>query len=103
MNTEAHSQPSRPQNFLGPLIRKLREKEGWTTAELAARFNDTGFECSEERLIRIEEQEEKIKDYEALLFQWLFPNSKVEISKFYSEENVEKYIQTVRSFCRKGK
>lgn len=75
---------SKPQNVLGPLLRQLREKEGLNHIQVAERYVQTGFECSEERIIRLENQEEPIADYEVLIFERIFGSS--EISQFFSWE-----------------
>ncbi len=75
---------AKPRNVLGPLLRQLREKEGWSPVQVAERYAQTGFECSEERIIRIENQEEPIADYEVLIFERIFGRS--EISGFFARE-----------------
>lgn len=76
---------SKPKNVLGPLLRQLREKQDWSHVQVAERYAQTGFECSEERIIRIENQEEPIADYEVLIFERIFPDSGPEIAQFYSD------------------
>lgn len=75
---------SEPKNVLGPLLRQLREKSGLTCVQVAERYAQTGFECSEERIIAIENQEEPIKDYEVLVFERIF--GRAEITQFFSRE-----------------
>lgn len=75
---------SRPKNVLGPILRQLREQKGLSPIEVAERYAQTGFECSEERIIRIENQQEPVKDYEVLIFERIFGGS--EITRFFSQE-----------------
>lgn len=75
---------SNTKNVLGPLLRQLREKEGLSPDQVAERYAQTGFECSEERIIRIENQKEPIADYEVLIFERIFGGP--EISAFFSRE-----------------
>lgn len=75
---------AKPKNVLGPLLRQLREKEGWSAVQVAERYAQTGFGCSEERILRIEHQEEPVADYEVLIFERIFGS--VEISDFFSRE-----------------
>lgn len=75
---------SKPKNVLGPLLRQLREKGGLTCVQVAERYAQTGFECSEERIIAIENQDEPIKDYEVLIFERIFGGT--EITQFFSRE-----------------
>lgn len=74
------------KNMLGPLIRTLREKHGWSPAELAERYLESGFDCQAERILRIESQEEVIADYEVLIFETLFPDGDAEFAGFYADE-----------------
>lgn len=53
-------------------------------SEVAEQYAQTGFECSEERIIAIENQEEPIKDYEVFVFERIFGGS--EITQFFSQE-----------------
>lgn len=75
---------SNPKNVLGPILRQLREKQGLSHLEVAQRYAQNGFECSEDRIIRIENQDEPIKDYEILIFERIFGAS--EITQFFSRE-----------------
>lgn len=75
---------SKPKNVLGPHLRQLREQRSWTPADVAERYAKTGFKCSEERIIRIENQELSIKDHEVLIFERIFGS--FEIARFFAEE-----------------
>ncbi|CAN5625526.1 hypothetical protein BH09VER1_BH09VER1_14170 [soil metagenome] len=75
---------SNPKNVLGPILRQLRERHGLSHIEVAERYAQTGFECSEERIIAIENQQEPIKDYEVLVFERIFGGT--EITEFFSRE-----------------
>lgn len=80
---------SHPKNVLGPILRQLREQQGLSAIEIAERYAQTGFECSEERIIRIENQQEPVKDYEVLIFERIFGGS--EITQFFSRELEERF------------
>ncbi len=86
--------PFKPQNVLGPLIRKLREKQGWSHAQVAGLFSKSGFQCSEERIVQIENQDEAIADYEVLIFGRIFPGSAPHIAKFFSDAAEKKFGKT---------
>lgn len=52
------------QNIVGPVIRGLREKQGITQAQLAAKLNVTGWDLSRGTLSKIEAQLRCVADYE---------------------------------------
>jgi len=47
---------STEQNMIGPMLRSLREAEGLTQAELAARLQLSGWDISRETLAKVESQ-----------------------------------------------
>lgn len=75
---------SNPKNILGPILRQLRERHRLSHIQVAERYAQTGFECSEERIIAIENQQAPIKDYEVLIFEHIFGGA--EITQFFSRE-----------------
>ena len=84
-----------PKNVFGPILRQLREQKGLSPIQLAERCAQTCFDCSEERIIRIENQAEPIKDYELLIFERISglpksPSSSLKSSKHgLGKRNVE--------------
>jgi len=71
-----------PKKVLGPILRQFRGKQGLSHLVVAQRYRQTGFECSAGRIIRIENQNEPIKDYEVLIFERIFGGS--EITQFFT-------------------
>ena len=57
---------TKPRNIVGPLVRELREKQGLTQAELAAKLNLAGWDLSRETLAKIESQIRWVADFELL-------------------------------------
>jgi transcriptional regulator with XRE-family HTH domain len=55
-----------PRNIVGPQIRALREKKGWTQPVLVARLNLAGWQISRETLAKIEAQIRWVSDFELL-------------------------------------
>lgn len=55
-----------PRNFVGPLVRELREKKGLTQAQLVAKLNIAGWDLSRDTLAKIESQVRWIADFEIL-------------------------------------
>ena len=55
-----------PRNIVGPQIRALREKKGWTQPALVARLNLLGWQISRETLAKIEAQIRWVSDFELL-------------------------------------
>jgi hypothetical protein len=49
-----HIKINRKQNILGPSIRQLRIRKGWSQAALSMRLKMAGWHCSRSRLAKIE-------------------------------------------------
>ena len=56
------------QNMIGPVLRALREAEGLTQAELAARLQLSGWDISRETLAKVESQVRCVTDRELVRF-----------------------------------
>ncbi len=56
------------QNVIGPTVRSLREADGLTQAELAARLQVAGWDISRETLAKVESQVRCVTDRELVLF-----------------------------------
>ena len=56
----------KPRNIVGPVVRELREKQGLTQPELAAKLNLAGWDVSRETLAKIESQIRWVADFEIL-------------------------------------
>ena len=56
------------QNMIGPTLRSLREAEGLTQAELAARLQLSGWDISRETLAKVESQVRCVTDRELVRF-----------------------------------
>jgi transcriptional regulator with XRE-family HTH domain len=59
---------STEQNMIGPMLRSLREAEGLTQAELAARLQLSGWDISRETLAKVESQVRCVTDRELVRF-----------------------------------
>jgi transcriptional regulator with XRE-family HTH domain len=55
-----------PRNIVGPLVRELREKKGFTQDTLAAKLNLAGWDVSRDIIARIEGQVRWVADFEIL-------------------------------------
>jgi transcriptional regulator with XRE-family HTH domain len=60
------------KNAVGPVIRKLRNQQGWTQEELAAKLQLKGWDCTRSWLAKIEAQQVYVKDFELLYFCAVF-------------------------------
>jgi transcriptional regulator with XRE-family HTH domain len=56
------------QNMIGPTLRSLREAEGLTQAEFAARLQIAGWDISRETLAKVESQVRCVTDRELVRF-----------------------------------
>jgi transcriptional regulator with XRE-family HTH domain len=56
------------QNMIGPTLRSLREAEGLTQAEFAARLQLAGWDISRETLAKVESQVRCVTDRELVRF-----------------------------------
>ena len=56
------------QNMIGPRLRSLREAEGLTQAEFAARLQLAGWDISRETLAKVESQVRCVTDRELVRF-----------------------------------
>lgn len=56
-----------PRNIVGPSVRELREKKGFTQATLAAKLNLAGWDVSRDIIARIEGRVRWVADFEILL------------------------------------
>lgn len=56
------------QNMIGPTLRHLREAEGLTQADLAARLQRGGWDISRETLAKVESQVRCVTDRELVRF-----------------------------------
>jgi transcriptional regulator with XRE-family HTH domain len=52
------------QNVVGPSIRALRMRKGWSQASLSARLKMAGWNCSRSRLAKIECGLITVRDYD---------------------------------------
>ena len=59
---------STEQNMIGPTLRSLREAEGLTQAEFAARLQLAGWDISRETLAKVESQVRCVTDRELVRF-----------------------------------
>lgn len=54
----------KPRNIVGPIVRELREKQGLSQPQLAAKLNVHGWDISRETLAKIESQIRCVADFE---------------------------------------
>ena len=57
----------RPRNIVGPVIKELREKMGFSQPQLAAKINLLGWDLSRDIIARIECQTRWVADSEILI------------------------------------
>jgi len=55
-----------PRNIVGPVVRELRGKKGFSQAALAAKLNLAGWDVSRDIIARIEGQVRWVADFEVL-------------------------------------
>jgi transcriptional regulator with XRE-family HTH domain len=60
------------KNAVGPTIRKLRNRNGWTQEVLVAKLQLEGWDCTRSWLAKIEARQVQVKDFELLYFRKLF-------------------------------
>ena len=72
---------SKFKNAVGPKIRKLRNQQGWTQDQLAAKLQILGWDCTRSWLAKIEARQVHLKDFELLYFRAVFGN---ELSDFFT-------------------
>jgi transcriptional regulator with XRE-family HTH domain len=58
------NEPRDHLNVIGPQVRKLRERKGWTQAQLAAKLQLIGWDISRESVTRLEGHERRVPDLE---------------------------------------
>jgi len=63
------------QNVVGPSIRALRMRKGWSQASLSARLKMAGWNCSRSRLAKIECGLISVRDRDLPHFLNVFPTS----------------------------
>jgi transcriptional regulator with XRE-family HTH domain len=69
------------KNAVGPTIRKLRNRKGWTQEVLVAKLQLEGWDCTRSWLAKIEARQVQVKDFELLYFQKLF---EVDLKELFS-------------------
>jgi transcriptional regulator with XRE-family HTH domain len=67
-------------NQIGPTVRRLREKKGWTQEQLVAHCHLLGWEISRGTLAKMESQVRRITDIEIVL---LAQSLKVSINQLF--------------------
>ncbi len=55
-------------NVVGPQVRKLRERKGWTQDDLAVQVQLFGWDTSRLSVTRLENQERRVPDVELFVF-----------------------------------
>jgi transcriptional regulator with XRE-family HTH domain len=59
----------------------MRNQQGWSQAELAAKLQIKGWDCTRSWLAKIEARQVAVKDFELLYFRAVFGNA---LEDFYS-------------------
>jgi len=70
-------------NVIGPQVRKLRERKGWTQSQLAVKLQLFGWDASQDSVSRLENQDRRVPDLELFVlvkvldakFEDLFPQN----------------------------
>ena len=51
-------------NVIGPQVRKIRERKGWTQSQLAVKLQLFGWDTSQDSVSRLENQDRRVPDLE---------------------------------------
>ena len=62
----------RHRNVIGPQVRRLRDKRGWSQELLAAKLQLAGLDISRSSLSKIESGEQAVFDFQVLYFRRVF-------------------------------
>jgi transcriptional regulator with XRE-family HTH domain len=70
-------------NVIGPQVRALRERKGWTQSQLAVKLQLFGWDTSQDSISRLENQARRVPDLEIFVlgkvldanFEHLFPQN----------------------------
>jgi transcriptional regulator with XRE-family HTH domain len=62
----------RHRNIIGPQVRRLRDKRGWSQEQLAAKLQLAGLDISRSSLSKIESGEQAVFDFQVLYFRRVF-------------------------------
>jgi transcriptional regulator with XRE-family HTH domain len=70
-------------NVIGPQVRKLRERKGWSQSKLAVKLQLFGWDTSQDSVSRLENQDRRVPDLELFVllkvldakFEDLFPQN----------------------------
>jgi len=60
------------RNLIGPQIRRLRDKLGWSQEQLATKLQVLGFNISRSGVAKIENGSQAVADYQAYYFMHVF-------------------------------
>ena len=80
VNFQLRKMPLKKQNLVGPRVRTLRRKQGWTQAKLATHCNLLGWDVSENGVTKIEAQIRCVTDAELLTLAVVL---KTELADFF--------------------
>jgi transcriptional regulator with XRE-family HTH domain len=85
-------------NVIGPQVRSLRERKGWTQSQLAVKLQLFGWDTSQDSVSRLENQDRRVPDLELFVigkvldakFEDLFPqNLRVKIKALWPHYRVK--------------
>ena len=62
----------RHRNVIGPQVRRLRDKRGWSQERLAIKLQLAGLDISRSSLSKIESGEQAVFDFQVLYFRRVF-------------------------------
>jgi transcriptional regulator with XRE-family HTH domain len=68
-----------PRNIVGPQVRKIRNAQGLSQSELAAKCQRTSFDISRETLAKIESQVRWVADFELVKLARVLKVSELEL------------------------
>jgi transcriptional regulator with XRE-family HTH domain len=66
-NFAAINKVSSPLNLIGPQVRELRDRKGWTQEELSAKLQVFGWDVSRESLAKLETRQRRVPDGELFI------------------------------------
>jgi transcriptional regulator with XRE-family HTH domain len=85
-------------NVIGPQVRELRERKGWTQSQLAVKLQLFGWDTSQDSVSRLENQDRRVPDLELFVlgkvleakFEDLFPqNLRAKIKALWPQYRVK--------------
>lgn len=85
---------SPPLNLIGPRVRALRDRKGWTQEDLSTKLQVFGWDVSRESLAKLETQQRRVPDGELFVLAKVLKTTTDAL--FPSGTNIKKYGSAFR-------